>query len=288
MQHLTLENIEKQSGGKPYKLDVVVRLFQQEMEAATGKKLNWDEILAPTDMKAFLGKQLSAIEQGGEQKWYSAIRATHPLRTPILNNLSEDDKQKFNELYQSIYVSYAGPMPKPNAMKLLKFMQEGKLTVTGGVQWMRLGDDGKFEAEVAYKPGNKPLVGNDAETELAAGIVTKRITADVMIDATGQSKSVKTSPLYAKAIEAGLAIAHPNGGIEADLGTHAVMGKDGPNDDLYAIGSMRSGQYINVPNSIQLSNESRDIAKALVGHMVDKGPAVRIRESVGRPSEHAL
>lgn len=262
-QVLTMERLEAQYGKDgPIPLDGVLKLFQEEMEKAYARPLDWERAVAPRNMQAWLRNQAMQVNAGKELRWRSVLDSLDSVRQYVYERLEPADQERYLDDWRSLYLSYRAAMPPETGRKLLSAMRSGALEVAGGAQWTRYnGETEKFEMEVAHRADGSPLMQHDIRKPYPAGTVTRTYVADAVIEATGQSRNPRHSTLLKNMIESGAVMENPLGGIKTDLRTHKAITAGGPDTDLYAIGPMVTNQYSNPPNTLVLTDESRVVAK---------------------------
>lgn len=276
-QHLTIERLEAEFPGKPFPLKRIAELLQQEIVDAYKAKgqqpPDWEAILHPKDMKKFLEDQLNQINRGEEFIWRSVLDAVDINRQSIYGRMTPEDQAAFTQDYRNLYLSYRAAMPPVNGAKLLKYMNEGKLTVTGGMINLTYDDTRKkFTAETAHYANGTPYVTVSGLETLRPGTTSRKIETDAVVDAIGPSRNIRSVPLFNQMLATGIAKEHALGGLT--LGNHmCVLDKEGnPQAGLYAIGNLSEGQHVHHLSSLNITDNSRKVT-AHVAEEIAQFPA---------------
>jgi uncharacterized NAD(P)/FAD-binding protein YdhS len=265
-QYCTLENLEREFPTQPFPLDRFLELLKQEIEEAykdAGKSApDWEEILHPKDMRKFLKTQLDQIERGEEFLWRSVFDAVDTARQSIYSRMTPEDQARFQNEYRNLYISYRAAMPPENGVKLLHYMEEGKLTISGGLlstSYNKQTD--KFEIEIGKDEENRNYISLDGTTAIPPHINITKMSADTFVDAVGQSRSIPKSPLLNQMVKEGIAKEHALGGLHLGENMEFLDRNGQKQSGIYALGNMSDGQHINHSSSLNLCDISRNIAK---------------------------
>lgn len=260
---------------KPLTLEMIWKLAKKEFEHAYKEKgkpaPDWEAIQNPKDMTAFLREQLDDISQGNEFIWRSVIDRIDALRQHVYDRLSDADKERFRNEFQNLFISYRAATPPENGEKMLRYIEEGKLEITGGALSVGYNEETKkFEMQIAMQPDGSPVHVRDGKEGLPKGAVIKTIEADATVDATGQARAIQQSPILAELAKQGVVSPHAMGGICLS-DDFRPLGKDGqPQAGLYALGAMGDGQIINLSSSLNLTEYARGIAQSLAQNIAEK------------------
>jgi len=203
----------------------IVRLFRRELRPY-GE--DWRDVLFPHSRKRspveWLKRELDAAEN--KRKWQSVLAATNEIIEEFWLYLDEADKNRFMRDYHRLFMARRNPMPVQNAVKIHQMMQQGQLTVKGGLKHMDALSDGTFFAQFD-------------------GGEIKRY--DWVINATGSSRNLERagcSGLLLSLLHNGYARRHAHGGIDVDFQTGAVVDQQGRADlRLRAVGHITCGTY---------------------------------------------
>ena len=269
---LTIDRLESEfPNGQHYPLKRVIELLRMEIEDAykqAGKPApNWNDIVHPKDMHAWLKAQVEQIDRGEEFLWRSVIDKVDLNRQKIYARLSPQDQEIFQDEYRNLYISYRASTPPPNGRKLLHYMEEGKLTITGGMINLSYDEaSGKFVTEIAKYPDGTPYNGPE-HAPLPKDVKVEKLQADVLVDAIGQTRSVKASPLLNAMLKEGIAKEHAQGGLQLDAHMGILDRHGQPQPGIYAIGNLSDGQHINHSSSLNLTDNTRRLATHMVAEL---------------------
>lgn len=228
----TMEAIEALSSNddRSVRLSKVGHLYQKELETAYALPISWMEIFNPQGSPAsILAEDIQrAVE--GPLAYQSVLNAVADLFGPVWNRLSIADRKKFDREYKTFWHVYQYAMPLINAHKIQAAIQTGQLEVMAGLKTVRLADDrGVFQLGIQTRFGPN-----------------KFIEAPYLVNATGQGKDVTRidDQLIQNLLKRGLLVPHPNGGIEVDFETSAILHADSRSlKRLFAVGELTRGVH---------------------------------------------
>ena len=132
--------------GENLTLDVIFNLLNSDLEDAYGHKINWEEIVNPSDKPADLLRRYldEAINGDGPDKeliWQTVLHQTFDLVGDVYVNLTFEERKRFDGKYSSVFFTHAAVQPSVNAEKLLALMKTG--TSRGRQAWQGVSPDKK-------------------------------------------------------------------------------------------------------------------------------------------------
>ena len=290
---LTLENVKRltveNNGQLP--LNDAFRLLESDLVAAYGHRIDWAKVLDPpgTSMDRLRDSLKDAKEGDGPHGallWQTVLTQTFPLVRRLYTLLSPEDRERFVRNYDTLFFSYAAPMPLINGEKLLALMESGTVDV------VRLGNEYRFMKQ--DPKGWYAFVYRNHQ------FVEERDRYRYVIDARGQDKSYETnsSELARNLLGSGTVQiealpyfdqrkarhgandddqekpiqTYITGSIWIDPETHHLVriGKDGRrtvSDRVYAVGPMTRGQIIDASMAYASAVSTAGIAEDLIGFL---------------------
>ena len=280
--------------GENLTLDVIFNLLNLELEDAYGHKINWEEIVNPSDNPADLLRRYldEAINGDGSNKeliWQTVLHQTFDLVRDVYVNLAFEERKRFDGKYSSVFFTHAAVQPSVNAEKLLALMKIGLVEV------VKLGK--KYRLIKNENPTAYALIYRDIQ-----GIEKKDVYRYV-VDARGQKKSLESDP---SALAKNLCLSgtvqtteirpvvkkeysnsktaagsksttqvHETGSVWIDPGSHKIMqmGSDNtitPSNAIYAVGAMTRGQIIDASMARSIVQSTARIASDITGYLIRK------------------
>lgn len=230
--YLTMRNLNamaEESNGA-LSLSQAGRLYRKELEEAYAKPLPWLEILNPIGSPASILSEDIKRAQEGPLGYQAVLNAVADLIAPLWNSLAIEDRRMFDREYRTFWNVYQYPMPLINACKILSALQSGQLCVLPGLK--RAGftqRKGAFQLEIKTRFGPR-----------------QHLEAAYLINATGQGRNVTRfdDRLIHNLLKRGLLVPHPNGGIQVDYESGAVIHREGrPSKRIFAIGELTRGVH---------------------------------------------
>ncbi|MGE6553229.1 hypothetical protein ACQKFK_31235 [Bacillus mycoides] len=166
--------------------------------------------------------------------------------------LNQKDKKLYLDKYDSIFQSRRNPMPVTNAIKILKFMNDGQLLIKKGITHINCQKDHTFCAQF-----------NNGEY----------VMYDWIINATGPTKNLNKlcgSKLVESLIRNGDAVTDTYGGLKTEFSSGALIGKNGELDKgLRALGHLTCGTYYYTSSMEMIAKHAKAIAED-ISELVNK------------------
>ena len=244
-----LKNIKKKNNNI-LSLDSVKELFFKEIENAEGKSLDWLRIFNPDGSVAdILEKDIEKAERD-VIPYQRVLNATGILTGMIWNQLSIEDRSRFDRELKTLWTVYRHPMPMVNARKIYEAVKSGQLDIESGCMCVRTCGNRGFEIDVSTRFG-VPYV----------------IKAPFIINATGQGLDVSKfdSDLIKRLIEKQLLVPHPNGGIYVNFDNSTVLNRNGdPVPGLFALGEITRGVHFLTNGIVPNMRTSAGIADHII------------------------
>ncbi|NNK56338.1 MAG: hypothetical protein HKP44_03375 [Desulfofustis sp.] len=258
-------------------LKEIFDLLDRELSEAYGGVIDWQQVTAPGGapehlLRRSIDKALKGDGAEGELVWQTVLVQIFPLVRELYLALSENERQRFDREYNTLFFMHAATQPAINGEKLLALMEAGVVEVT------RLGKDYRFvcnesshQFEFHYKTPNGQR---------------RCATFTYCVDARGQPRSIGTdsSKLTRNLIRRGLVqIDHGNGeqgistaggSIQIDPHTHRIVlphSAEGKKSelDLFAVGAMTRDQIIDASMAHGLARSTETIARFLIQKLSD-------------------
>jgi uncharacterized NAD(P)/FAD-binding protein YdhS len=163
-----------------------------------------------------------AQAETGRPSVYSYLVSIINVVCDAWNRMNVAEKTRFMNVYNSGWLRNRSAMPMENAIRIRDLLRSGRLSAHA-----RLRDvadiGGRFRA--TFRDGNTRDV-------------------DHVIDATGPSYRLDTSPLYQDMQRQGLVALHPLGGVRCDYDDGRVHDRHGiPYPNVYAVGAPTKGTH---------------------------------------------
>jgi uncharacterized NAD(P)/FAD-binding protein YdhS len=277
--------------GENLTLDVIFNLLNSELEDAYGHRINWEEIVNPTDKPAdllqkYLDDAINGDGPNGELIWQTVLHQTFDLVREVYLNLIFEERKRFDRNYSSVFFTHAAVQPSVNAEKLLSLMKIGLVEV------IKLGRN--YRLTKNENPAGYELIYRDIEG------VEKKDVYRYVVNARGQKKSLESDPsalaknlrlsgtiqtteirpvggktqLKSKAASGSKSTArvYNTGSIWIDPGSHKIMQMRSdntitPSNAIYAVGAMTRGQIIDASMARSIVQSTARIAKDIIGHL---------------------
>ncbi|MBL1078834.1 FAD/NAD(P)-binding protein [Nocardia sp. 2] len=221
------------------------RALMADIEAASAQPPDWTEVRdgGPTT-RDHLAHELAEVEAGIERGWQQIVNGASPTLLPAWQLLVEPDRAEFFEKWLTPLLVHGAPIPAETARRLVSAMDAGQLRVRDGLHNVRHTGDG-FAVHL----------GDTTEF------------ADVVINATGagtDAAALRTQPMLAGLLDAGLLDAHPLGGVRVHVPTFEALDRTGtPVPGLHILGDLIRGAVLVTNDVIALSFQAVLLATAL-------------------------
>ncbi len=254
------------------RLDEIFDLLDHELSDAYGASIDWQQVTAPEAAPADLLRQnidraRTGDGPGGELVWQTVLVQVFPIVRELYLALSENERQRFNREFNTLFFMHAATQPAINAEKLLALMESGVVEV------VKLGKDYRF---VHNESSHQFEFHYDTQ-----GGQSRCATFPYCVDARGQPRSIDTdsSELIRNLRQRGLVQiesgdgeggqSRARGSILIDPCTHQVLQPDSENGkksalQLFAVGAMTRGQIIDASMALGLARSTETVAKLLI------------------------
>jgi uncharacterized NAD(P)/FAD-binding protein YdhS len=281
--------------GENLTLDVIFKLLNSELEDAYGRRIDWEEIVNPSDKPAdLLQRYLDDATNGdgpnGELIWQTVLHQTFDVVRELYLNLTFDERKRFDRDYSSVFFTHAAIQPSINAEKLLALMKIGLVAVVKLGQNYRLiknqdpecyeliyKDVGGVEKKDVYRyvvnaRGQKKSLESDPSAlaknlRLSGTVQTKEIRlAGGKIYST--SKSAAGSKLTAQVFKTGSIWIDPESQKIMKMGPDNTIT---PSNTIYAVGAMTRGQIIDASMARSIVQSTTRIAKDIIDYLIRSG-----------------
>jgi len=276
-RYFTSERLQRLMGERPNQLTLMelFHLLDQELSAAYGAPIDWQEILDPSESPVHILRQdIDRAVKGdgseGELVWQTVLVQIFPVVRELYLSLSRAERQRFDREFNTLFFIHAATQPAINAEKLLALMEAGIVEVK------KLGKDYRFACNESSGKFEFHYTGPDGH-ELC----------DIFpycVDARGQPRSIETdSSELTKSLLARKLIltetrtsagddpeASPGmGSILIDPDTHRVVvastdSTSNPNLHLFAVGAMTRGQIIDSSMALGLARSTAKVAICII------------------------
>lgn len=183
------------------------------------KGINWKELILNTNPIEQLKKDIQACENGEELVWRSVLSSFYKFERLLWRDLHRKSREKLLSNHSSLMLSYMGPMPLPQAKRLLKAIENGTIKLVAHAK-RQIDENG--EAVIVLKDGT-------------------RVQKDYIIDARGPSKNVENNSFLTSLVDTGLLEKNPAGGIVVNQQLQ-VVSNNKVLHNMYALGPMVYGQ----------------------------------------------
>jgi uncharacterized NAD(P)/FAD-binding protein YdhS len=172
------------------------------------------------------------------------LTSSNPYIENIWTLLSENSKHEFIEKYYTMYMSNRNPMPDVSAKRILQLLEEHRLSVHKQEIASIKQQDNLFQ--VCFNDGSSQKI-------------------DWIINATGQEIDISNNELYINLLNSGLIAKNILGGISVCTKTQGCYDASGGQvKNLYAIGPITLGSYLNVNSAEMLSKKAECISLELI------------------------
>ncbi len=232
---------------KSISIKYVIKLMEEFVSCYSGEKacfLKW--LNRPLDPVEYIRYELIEYSKKMRTIWDALFSEGNNLIELIWNKLPAKEKLWFLERFKSKWISYRVGIPKQNAIKILKFIESGQVSIVG------------TKRSPVYDDTEKLFVVEES----GQGSLIK---VKFLVNATGSPVNVDDmqSTLINNMIQRGLVRKHEHGGIYVDFSSATVIDNNGNHvNKLYAIGVITSGVYfftsvlaLNIKHSFMVSNQ---------------------------------
>lgn len=256
----------------------IFNLLDQELVEAYHAPIDWQLVAAPSGepieiLRHDLDRAIKGDGPNGELVWQTVLVQIFPVVRELYLALREDERQRFDREFNTLFFMHAATQPVINAEKLLALMEAGVVEV------IRVGRDYRFSHNESERHFEFQFSGDDGRTRSAS--------FSYCIDARGQARSIESdcSELTRNLLARGLVqihretSSHGSGGISAGWGsvlidpdTHRVIparpGHGGTSDlQLFAVGAMTRGQIIDASMAHGLARSTETVAQQLIDQL---------------------
>ncbi|KEK24990.1 FAD/NAD(P)-binding protein [Bacillus gaemokensis] len=231
------------SGNGKITLKDIARLIKEEFNVL---HLEWKYIFSPSYKDTNIKKRLETEIRNSKMQgsWQSILLSMNEIIEEYWHFLNEKDKKLYLDKYDSIFQSRRNPMPLTNAIKILKFMNDGQLLIRKGITHINCQKDHTFCAQF-----------NNGEY----------VNYDWIINATGPTKNLNKlcgSKLVESLIRNGYAVTDTYGGLKTEFSSGALIGQNGELDKrLRALGHITCGTYYYTSSMEMIAKHAKAIAE---------------------------
>jgi uncharacterized NAD(P)/FAD-binding protein YdhS/D-alanyl-D-alanine dipeptidase len=246
---VTTENIRliTHNFNRKIRLSEGVGLFKQEIEAASGKPIDWSQIWQIDNNPLTELKKDIARAERGENHWHTVLADTSPLLPLIWENLDEKDKKTFYSHYYKWWRIYRVSMPLQNAKKVLQLLESGRLSVIRNLRSVKYDNNDKTFA-ISH--------GQDDSLRVA-----------YLINATGTGFDVvkSQSKLMQNLIRNDLLSPHPMGGVDVNPTTLRLIKKDGTElPRIFFFGMLTKGVHFYTNDLSVNATHAESVARTII------------------------
>ena len=226
-QVLTAAHLADLSAAKgKLKLADMVELVAAELSCHSGSAVDAAAFVPPAppaDLADYLRREIALAQH--PRLWQAVLYSTNGIVDQLWAALDDADKGEFLARHFSTFMSYRVSIPLENARKLLAYLEAGQLSFAAGPF--------TIHSDAAAKP---------AITRQADGSTEE---FDFVINAIGSPRAVSEldSDLLGNLLRRGTVVAHQFGGIAIDPATYQVLGANGRNSRLFALGELTTGTF---------------------------------------------
>lgn len=247
-----ISNALSDVNGNNLSLNLIKDMFFKEMETAEGKKINWLRVFNPYGSIAQILEKDILMAEEGFIPYQAALTSSGPVTGYIWNNMSVEDRMRFDREYKTLWTVYRHPMPLVNARKILDAVKTGRLDIESGCMCVRTCGKKGFEIDLNTRFG-----------------IPYTLKTPYVINATGQGLDVARfdSVLTGTLLDKGFIHPNPNGGINADFYTNEVIGKNGRIiPGFFALGEITRGVHFFTNGIVPNMINSERIADRILGN----------------------
>jgi len=216
--------VEERNGTTNITADYLMKLFQEEMMAARTAGFEWRDVV-------------DSIFADTNTLWRA---------------MNQNEQQSFVEKYGTLWFCARYRIPNEQWEQINKLRREGRLEISGGLQYIEIATDTGFNVTIKNQDGSLRTVH------------TKKI-----VNNTGPSRYLEQMPVCAKElVTSGLARMHHNGGLDVDDYFRLINAEGEPSPRFYALGPIVSGAH---PESITIPAiryNATILSKSLIQHHV--------------------
>lgn len=277
--------------GENLTLDLIFKLLNSDLEDAYGHKIDWEEIVNPSDnpailLQRYLNEAINGDGPGGELIWQTVLHQTFDVVRELYMHLTFEERKRFDRNYSSVFFTHAAVQPSVNAEKLLALMKSGLVKV------VKLGK--KYRLIKNEDPEGYELIYRDIQE------IERKDVYRYVVNARGQKKSLESDPsTLAKNLRLSGTVqiteirfgggktqsrpktaagskstvqVYKTGSIWIDPESHKIMkmgsdNKPAPSNAIYAVGAMTRGQIIDASMARSIVHSTTRIAKDIIGFL---------------------
>ncbi|MGE6964123.1 FAD/NAD(P)-binding protein [Bacillus thuringiensis] len=221
----------------------IARLIKEEFNTLN---LEWKYIFSSNYKDTNIKRRLETEIRNSKIQglWQSILLSMNEIIEEYWHFLNQKDKKLYLDKYDSTFQSRRNPMPVTNAIKILKFMNDGQLLIKKGITHINFQEDNSFCAQF-----------NNGEY----------IVYDWIINATGPTKNLNNlcgRGLVESLIRNGDAVTDTYGGLKTEFSSGALIGKNGEVDKgLRALGHITCGTYYYTSSIEMIAKHAKAIAE---------------------------
>ena len=272
-------------------LNVIFELLNSELEDAYDHKIDWGEIVNPSDnpavlLQRYLHDAVNGDGPSGELVWQTVLHQTFDVIREVYLNLTLEERKRFDRYYSSVFFTHAAIQPSVNAEKLLALMKGGLVEIVKlGQNYNLIKNENTARYTFIYR-ANKGVEKKDTYRYVVDARGQKKSLAgdpsvlamNLRLSGTVQTKEVrfvgvnKHSTPKSPAGSQSTAQVYETGSIWIDPGTHKIMkiGSDNtitPCNTIYAVGAMTRGQIIDASMARSIVQSTARIANDIMAYL---------------------
>lgn len=210
-----------------YDLASVKKQLEQAVSHTHGASTSFEDwFVRLEEPQAFLRNELMESEHDRRVAWDTVLQDSNQIIEELWHRLPDSEKTIFMNRLKSKWLSFRVGIPKKNALKLLKLLESGQLSLQ------------QMKGQPSYNPIHQQFSIESKEST--------PIEVDYLINATGSPLMVDemASSLIHNLRSSGMVCPHAFGGIQVEFDTSKIIDADGKvMDDFYAIGQVTAGVY---------------------------------------------
>lgn len=206
-------------------LETLIELHRREIErVASSSNEVLKKSLSPIMDAADLRATLDGLGKGND--WQNVLLASYGIVDRLWYVLSDSDKEVFLQKYYGLWMTYLAAFPPLSARRLLAEMDQGRLSLSGGLARI---EPLSYGFDLFKDDGSKMFV-------------------DYLIDGRGVGYNyddLRLDPLVGSLLQQGLVDVHPHGGLKVDRTTYEAIGKNGtPIQNFHIFGDLTKGEFL--------------------------------------------
>jgi uncharacterized NAD(P)/FAD-binding protein YdhS len=253
---------------KPTLKNLIDALFK-EISEAQGSPIDFETFkrdVAKMSSMEWLNHEIETAQKG-VKNWQLVVFAFWPHMPSVWARLSLEDQKDFLANYYSLFMTFYGPFPVENAVRIREMLQSGQLEI------MR---DLHVEVAAPTQDSNRNAVQFVMHGKPVGRMNGPSVdfTCRRLFNCSGYGNLAEDMPLFRQMLQRGLAKQHPCGGLnmccetlalvtdKASGGSGGMQGSQG-REKIFVVGEPTRGKVLITTDMGRINNQAKTVADCM-------------------------